>query len=94
MRIYKQAMETVKKTDARPGDIILPFNYRKISDGICPTITTRPEGLKTMILIVEEDTAPMGANGCVDCDECIHRSESCLCDISDNDDICPLVGSE
>ena len=29
--------------------------------------------------------------GCVDCDECTHRSEDCLCDISDNDGECPLV---
>ena len=29
-------------------------------------------------------------NGCVDCDECIHRSEDCLCDISENENICPL----
>ena len=27
---------------------------------------------------------------CVDCDECIHRSEDCLCDISENDEDCPL----
>ena len=27
---------------------------------------------------------------CVDCDECIHRSEDCLCDISENDEECPL----
>ena len=54
MRIYDQAIETVKKTQAKPGDIIMPFNYKCITDGICPTLTTRPEGLKTMILLVEE----------------------------------------
>lgn len=27
---------------------------------------------------------------CVDCDECFHRSEDCLCDISENDEDCPL----
>lgn len=30
-------------------------------------------------------------NNCVDCDECLHRSEDCLCDISNNDDECPLL---
>lgn len=40
MRIYDQAIETVEKTNAKPGDIIILFNYRKISDGICPTLTT------------------------------------------------------
>lgn len=54
MRIYEQAIETIKRTSAESGDIIIPFNYRRITDGICPTITTRPEGLKTMILIVEK----------------------------------------
>ena len=27
---------------------------------------------------------------CVDCDECLHRSEDCLCDLSENDEDCPL----
>ena len=81
----------MKKTNAEPGDIIIPFNYRRISDGICPTITTRPEGLKTMILIIEKDSVSIGNNGCVDCDECGHRSESCLCDISDNFESCPVL---
>ena len=45
MRIYDQAVETVKRTDAKPGDLIVPFNYRRITNGICPTLTTRPEGL-------------------------------------------------
>lgn len=54
VRIVDQAWATVDKTNAKPGDIILPFQYRKIEDGICPTLTTRPEGLKTMILILEE----------------------------------------
>jgi hypothetical protein len=53
-RITEQAYETVRKTNAKSGDLIQPFNYKKIDNGICPTITTRPEGLKTMILIVEE----------------------------------------
>lgn len=54
MRIYEQAMETIRRTNAKAGDIIQPFNYKRIPPIICPTITTRPEGLKTMILIVEE----------------------------------------
>ena len=55
MRIFEQAIETIKRTSAEPGDIIMPFNYRKITDGICPTLTTRPEGLKTMILVIEKN---------------------------------------
>ena len=53
MRIYRQAVETVRRTKAKGGDIIMPFNYRKFGDGICPTLTTRPEGLKTMLCVVE-----------------------------------------
>lgn len=30
--------------------------------------------------------------GCVDCDVCEHRSEDYLCDISGNDEECPLIG--
>lgn len=55
MRIYEQTIETIKRTNAKAGDIIMPFNYRKITDGICPILTTRPEGLKTAILIVVEE---------------------------------------
>lgn len=43
----------------------------------------------------EAERALEGANrnqsNCVDCDECPHRSEDCLCDISNNDDDCPLL---
>lgn len=53
MRIYRQAIETVIRTKAKEGDIIMPFNYRKYDNGVCPTLTTRPEGLKTMLCVVE-----------------------------------------
>ena len=53
-RFYKQAIETFKKNNCKPGDIIQAFNMKVIKNGICPTITTRPEGLKTAILVVVE----------------------------------------
>lgn len=53
-RFYKQAIETFEKNDCKPGDIIQTFNMKVIKSGICPTITTRPEGLKTSILVVVE----------------------------------------
>lgn len=31
---------------------------------------------------------------CVNCDECMHRSEICLCDISTNEEDCPLLNLE
>lgn len=54
MRIYEQAIETCLLTKPNAGDLIQPFNRKKIDGGVCPTITTRPEGLKTMILVVEK----------------------------------------
>ena len=33
-------------------------------------------------------------NHCVNCDECNHRSEICLCDISTDEEQCPLVDLE
>lgn len=53
-RMYKQAFDTLQNKEAKSGDIIQPFNERLITDGICPTLTTRPEGFKTAILVVVE----------------------------------------
>lgn len=51
-RLGRQAAETMNTHGAKDGDIIEPFNYRVHENGIAPTITTRPEGLKTAILPV------------------------------------------
>lgn len=54
--MYNQAFQTLEKNKdiVNEYDVIQPFNFRVIQDGNCPCITTRPEGLKTCILIVEE----------------------------------------
>lgn len=57
-RMTKQAFETLEENICKDGDVINPFNKRVVSDGTCPTITTRPEGFKTANLIVEEDLSP------------------------------------
>lgn len=49
-RIERQAIETMFNNDCEPGDTINPFNQRVDKSGVCPTITTRPEGVKTAIL--------------------------------------------
>lgn len=54
-RLSKQAFETLEENDCKDGDIINPFNKKVVSNGICPTITTRPEGLKTANLVVEHN---------------------------------------
>ena len=54
-RFFKQAAETFLENDCKPGDIIDAFNKRVIRGGYCPTLTTRPEGFKTAILVVVED---------------------------------------
>lgn len=51
-RFYRQAIEVFQANDCKKGDIVDAFNKRVIRTGVCPTITTRPEGLKTAILVV------------------------------------------
>lgn len=54
-RMFKQAFETLVEQDCKDGYTINPFTKTITSkDGVCPTITTRPEGFKTAILIVEK----------------------------------------
>lgn len=50
-RLYKQIIDTIVKTSAKKGDLIQPYNLRNIGHTISPTITTRPEGLKTAIFV-------------------------------------------
>lgn len=52
-RMSKQAYETMQENECKAGDVINPFNKRVVNDGLCPTLTTRPEGFKTANLIVE-----------------------------------------
>lgn len=51
---YEQAIKTAEDNNAQEGDIIDAFNQKVLTDGISPTITTRPEGKKTAILPVVE----------------------------------------
>ena len=53
-RFFRQAFETLEENDCSFGDTINSFNKTVNKSGICPTLTTRPEGFKTAILIVEE----------------------------------------
>ena len=51
-RLGQQAINTFNdnKNNILPGDVIEPYNHRLHKDGKTPTVTTRPEGLKTCIL--------------------------------------------
>lgn len=51
---YEQAIKTAEENNAQEGDVVDAFNQRVLTDGISPTITTRPEGKKTAILPVVE----------------------------------------
>lgn len=62
-RFYEQAFETVKENDCEGGDTVDAFNKRVNKSGISPTVTTRPEGFKTAILVVDEPTAYDEQNG-------------------------------
>lgn len=62
-RFYKQAIETLKDNKCSIGDIIDAFNKKVNKSGICPTLTTRPEGFKTAILpIVNDNTEKIEIN--------------------------------
>ena len=54
-RFFKQAVETVLENDVEVGDTVDAFNKRINKSGLCPTITTRPEGFKTAILPIVKD---------------------------------------
>lgn len=56
-RLSKQAYETLEENNCKDGDIINPFNKKVTTDGICPTITTRPEGFKTANLVVVDESS-------------------------------------
>ena len=53
-RLYNQLFETISLfVGFRGGQMILPY-HQKIIEQISPTITTRPDGLKTAIFIIIE----------------------------------------
>ena len=51
-RLGQQAADTMNANEVSDFDIIEPFNHRVHKDQVSPTLTTRPEGLKTAILPV------------------------------------------
>lgn len=53
-RFYQQALETLAENDVEYGDSVSAYNKKVDRSGTSPTITTRPEGLKTAILPVTE----------------------------------------
>ena len=62
-RFYEQAFEAVKENDCVSGDTIDAFNKKVNKRGVSPTVTTRPEGFKTAILVVDEPIALDEQNG-------------------------------
>ena len=61
-RFYKQAFETIKENDCEVGDTVDAFNKKVNDSGVSPTVTTRPEGFKTAILVVDEPLVYDGFN--------------------------------
>src|SRR5690625_1688498 len=62
-RMSRQAIETFNETEQpkEHGDMIQAYNRQHLKDGICPTLTTRPEGFKTASLpIVESEPQMLG----------------------------------
>lgn len=52
-RLYKQIMDTIVNTNAQYHDLIQPYNFRNLGKYVAPTITTRPDGLKTAIYVTD-----------------------------------------
>ena len=53
-RFFKQAFETIKRNPCEIGDTIDAFNQKVNNSGVSPTVTTRPEGFKTAVLVVDK----------------------------------------
>jgi len=58
-RFFRQVMETIMENACEPGDMVDAFNKKVNHTGICPTITTRPDGFKTAILPIVEEQEPV-----------------------------------
>lgn len=70
VRFYEQAIDTLENNDCAEGDTINAFNHTVDKTGISPTITTRPEGVKTAILPVVKN------EGVVITDTYNHKTEA------------------
>lgn len=75
--------EFIKKMISRLEEVSYNHYDLRLSDAIKIVNELKKEYINT-------STVQLTNGGCVDCDECEHRSEECLCDISDNEDDCPL----
>lgn len=54
-RFFKQALDVLENNYVECGYIINAYNKTIDTSKICPTITTRPEGFKTAIIVVVEN---------------------------------------
>lgn len=54
-RFFRQGLETLEENECHHGDTISAFNKSVNYSGFCPTLTTRPEGFKTAILVVIDE---------------------------------------
>ena len=54
-RFFKQTLKTLKENDCAYGDTINGYNEKVDKTGVCPTVTTRPEGFKTAIIAVDKN---------------------------------------
>ena len=53
-RFYQQVLKTAEENKCVVGDVINAFNQSVDKSGVCPTVTTRPEGFKTAILPIDD----------------------------------------
>lgn len=57
-RFFRQAYETLydNLNNLKGGETMSAFNHTVNNTGLCPTLTTRCEGFKTAILIIERSS--------------------------------------
>lgn len=64
-RFFRQAFETAQENECSAGDTIDAYNKKVNQSGTSPTVTTRPEGFKTAILVVDEQNGYVRQDGIV-----------------------------
>ena len=66
-RFYEQAQSVLKDYECSVGDTIDAFNKSVNKSGESPTVTTRPEGFKTAILVVDEQNGKVKDDKTIGC---------------------------
>lgn len=84
----------ITKIEIYENSIWLSFTdglWDKKIDEIGKTVFLTKEEAEAKLKEMECCKPSFTIGGCVDCDECLHRDVDSVCDISDNEEECPLL---